>query len=98
MLPHKAIKDVKIGGYDFPEGSNVHINVWAIGRSPENWTDPLEFRPERFLKEDVDMEGNDFRLIPFGSGRRVCPGAQLGIDIVTSMLGHLLQSFLLGSS
>lgn len=93
MLPHKAIKDVKIGGYDFPEGSSVHINVWAIARSPENWTNPLEFQPERFLEEDVDVKGNDFRLIPFGSGRRICPGAQLGIDIVTSMLGHLLHHF-----
>ena len=50
-------------------------------------------RPERFLEEDVDMKGHDFRLLPFGAGRRVCPGAQLGINLVTSTLGHLLHHF-----
>lgn len=93
MLPHKANKNVKIGDYDVPRGSTVHINIWAIARSPENWEDPLEFRPERFLEEDVDVKGHDFRVLPFGSGRRVCPGAALGIDMVTSMFGHLLQNF-----
>lgn len=93
MLPHRASANVKIGGYDIPEGSIVHVNVWAIGRDPNVWKDPLEFRPERFLEEDVDMKGHDFRLLPFGAGRRVCPGAQLGINLVTSMLGHLLHHF-----
>lgn len=93
MLPHRANASVKIGGYDIPKGSNVHINVWAIARDPAVWRDPLEFRPERFMEEDVDMKGHDFRLLPFGAGRRVCPGAQLGINLVTSMLGHLLHHF-----
>nr|AIA24412.1 p-coumarate 3-hydroxylase [Sinopodophyllum hexandrum] len=93
MLPHKANANVKIGGYDIPKGSNVHVNVWAIGRDPTIWKDPIEFRPERFLEEDVDMRGHDFRLLPFGAGRRVCPGAQLAIYLVTSMLGHLLHHF-----
>lgn len=69
------------------------MNVWAIARDPAVWNSPLEFRPERFLEEDVDMKGHDFRLLPFGAGRRVCPGAQLGINLVTSMLGHLLHHF-----
>ncbi|CAN6584607.1 unnamed protein product [Malus baccata var. baccata] len=93
MLPHRANADVKIGGYDIPKGSNVHVNVWAIARDPAVWKNPKEFRPERFLEEDVDMKGHDFRLLPFGAGRRVCPGAQLGINLVTSMLGHLLHHF-----
>lgn len=93
MLPHRANASVKIGGYDIPKGSNVHINVWAIARDPAVWRDSLEFRPERFMEEDVDMKGHDFRLLPFGAGRRVCPGAQLGINLVTSMLGHLLHHF-----
>ncbi|KAK6143259.1 hypothetical protein DH2020_023607 [Rehmannia glutinosa] len=54
---------------------------------------PSEFRPERFLEEDVDMKGHDYRLLPFGAGRRVCPGAQLGISLATSMIGHLLHHF-----
>ncbi|CAM8975905.1 unnamed protein product [Rhodiola kirilowii] len=93
MLPHRANAKVKIDGYDIPKGSNVHVNVWAIARDPAVWKNPLEFRPERFLEEDVDMKGHDFRLLPFGAGRRVCPGAQLGINLVTSMLGHLLHHF-----
>ncbi|KAJ6380744.1 hypothetical protein OIU77_029611 [Salix suchowensis] len=93
MLPHRANANVKVSGYDIPKGSNVHVNVWAIARDPAAWKNPLEFRPERFLEEDVDMKGHDFRLLPFGAGRRVCPGAQLGINLVTSMLGHLLHHF-----
>ncbi|KAJ7976546.1 putative Cytochrome P450 [Quillaja saponaria] len=93
MLPHRANANVKIGGYDIPKGSNVHVNVWAVARDPAVWKNPQEFRPERFLEEDVDMKGHDFRLLPFGAGRRVCPGAQLGINLVASMLGHLLHHF-----
>ncbi|KAH9686490.1 cytochrome P450 98A3 [Citrus sinensis] len=93
MLPHKANADVKISGYNVPKGSVVHVNVWAIGRDPADWKNPLEFRPERFLEEDIDMKGHDYRLLPFGSGRRICPGIQLGINLVTSMLGHLLHHF-----
>lgn len=93
MLPHKANTNIKIGGYDVPKGSIVHVNVWAIARDPATWQEPLEFRPERFLEDDVDMKGHDFRLLPFGAGRRICPGAQLAINLVTSMLGHLLHHF-----
>ncbi|GFS38904.1 cytochrome P450, family 98, subfamily A, polypeptide 3 [Actinidia rufa] len=93
MLPHRANANVKIGGYDVPKDSSVNVNVWAIGRDPDVWKSPLEFRPERFMEEDVDMKGHDFRLLPFGAGRRVCPGAQLAINLVTSMLGHLLHHF-----
>ncbi|XP_050215714.1 cytochrome P450 98A2 [Mercurialis annua] len=93
MLPHRANSNVQIGGYDIPKGSNVHVNVWAVARDPAVWKNPKEFRPERFLEEDVDMKGHDFRLLPFGAGRRVCPGAQLGINLVTSMLAHLLHHF-----
>lgn len=93
MLPHKARANTKLGGYDIPKGSIVHVNVWAIARDPAVWKVPLEFWPERFLEQDVDMKGHDFRLLPFGAGRRVCPGAQLAINLVTSMLGHLLHHF-----
>ncbi|PIA48703.1 hypothetical protein AQUCO_01400935v1 [Aquilegia coerulea] len=93
MLPHKASANVKVGGYDIPKGSNVHVNVWAVGRDPAVWKEASEFRPERFMEEDIDMKGHDFRLLPFGAGRRVCPGAQLGINLVTSMLAHLLHHF-----
>lgn len=94
MLPHCSKATVKVGGYDIPMGSNLHVNVWAIGRDPAMRKNQLEFRPERFLEEeDVDMKGHDFRLVPFGAGRRVCPGAQLGINLMKSMLAHLLHHF-----
>jgi len=93
MLPHKASASVKIAGYDIPKGATVIVNVWAVARDPEVWDDPLEFRPERFLQENIDIKGADFRVLPFGAGRRVCPGAQLGINLVTTMLGHMLHHF-----
>ncbi|KAK8541983.1 hypothetical protein V6N12_014594 [Hibiscus sabdariffa] len=93
MLPHRANATVKIGGYNIPKGSTVLVNVWAVARDPAVWKDPEDFLPERFLEEDVDMKGHDFRLLPFGAGRRVCPGAQLGINLLISMLGHLLHHF-----
>lgn len=64
-----------------------------MGRDPDLWQGPLEFWPKRFLKDDVDVKGQDFRLLPFGSGRRVCPAAQLSINLVASMLGQLLHHF-----
>lgn len=95
MLPHKASTNVKIGGYDVPKGASVSVNVWAIARDPKVWKEPLEYRPERFQEEDIDMKGTDYRLLPFGSGRRICPGAQLAINLVTSMVGQMLQHFTL---
>ncbi|XP_078446975.1 cytochrome P450, family 98, subfamily A, polypeptide 3 [Wolffia australiana] len=94
MLPHKvATKGVKLKGYDVPKGASVVINVWAIARDPKVWKNALEFWPERFGEEDVDVKGHDFRLLPFGAGRRVCPGAQLGLNMVQLMVGRLLHQF-----
>lgn len=93
MLPHKASASVKVGGYNIPKGADVTVNVWAIARNPDVWSNPLEYRPERFLEESIDIKGGDFRVLPFGAGRRVCPGAQLGINLVASMIGHLLHHF-----
>ena len=93
MLPHLASANVKIGGYNIPKGTIVHVNVWALGRDPKVWKNPLQFRPERFIEEDIDMKGHDFRLLPFGAGRRICPGTNLAINMVTSMLAHLLHHF-----
>ncbi|CAM6050128.1 unnamed protein product [Sphagnum compactum] len=93
MLPHKATERVKIAGFDVPKGSIVHCNVYAISRDPAIWKEPLVFRPERFLEEDIDIKGHDFRLLPFGAGRRVCPGAQLGLNMVQLMLARLLHQF-----
>lgn len=94
MLPHKCTQHVKIQGYDIPQGTVVHCNVYVIARDPAVWTDPLAFKPERFIEqEDVDIKGHDFRVLPFGAGRRVCPGAQLGLNMAQLLIGRLLHQF-----
>ncbi|VAI11723.1 unnamed protein product [Triticum turgidum subsp. durum] len=58
---------VKVGGYNIPKGADVTVNVWAIARNPDVWSNPLEYRPERFLEESIDIKGGDFRVLPFGA-------------------------------
>ena len=93
LIPHAAVEDFVVNGFDIPQKSRVLINVWAIGRDPENWTNPEEFTPERFMGSDVDVRGRDFQLIPFGSGRRGCPGLQLGLTVVKLVVAQLVHCF-----
>jgi len=93
LIPRKVEQDVKLCNYIIPKGSLVLVNVWAIGRDPTFWKDPLVFKPERFQSLEVDMQGQDFELIPFGAGRRICPGLPLAMRLVQIMLGSLLNSF-----
>ncbi|XP_052145233.1 trimethyltridecatetraene synthase-like isoform X1 [Oryza glaberrima] len=83
--------------YDIPAGTRVLVNVWAIGRDPAVWGDAAEeFRPERFAGGEhggVDVKGQDFELLPFGSGRRMCPGMGLGLRMVQLTLANLLHGF-----
>ncbi|WOL04336.1 hypothetical protein Cni_G13057 [Canna indica] len=81
------------GGYEIPNGTRVLINVWAIGRHEGAWKDAGIFSPERFLTTEVDYKGRDFELIPFGAGRRFCPGQPLAFRMVHLMLASLLQRF-----
>lgn len=69
------------------------MNVWAIGRDPSVWENPTQFEPERFLGREIDVKGNDFELIPFGAGRRICPGMPLAFRIVHLVLASLLRGF-----
>ncbi|XP_021827235.1 cytochrome P450 CYP736A12-like [Prunus avium] len=93
LLPHAAIKDCTVNGYHIPKKSHVIINVWAIGRDPSAWTDAEEFIPERFEGSNIDVRGNHFELIPFGSGRRRCPGMHLGLTVVQIVLAQLVHCF-----
>ncbi|TVU46970.1 hypothetical protein EJB05_06544, partial [Eragrostis curvula] len=87
-------EDTSFSGYHIPEGTRVLVNVWAIGRDPAVWDAPEEFRPERFLGSGgVDVRGHDFQLLPFGSGRRMCPGISLGLKMVHLSLANLLHAF-----
>ncbi|KAK9742862.1 hypothetical protein RND81_03G201400 [Saponaria officinalis] len=93
LVPHKAVKDVNLCGFFVPENAQIWVNVWAIGRDPSVWQDPLSFSPERFLDNDIDFKGRDFELIPFGAGRRICPGIPLAHRMLHHMLATLLHSF-----
>jgi typhasterol/6-deoxotyphasterol 2alpha-hydroxylase len=93
LTPRLCREDVSVGGYDIPAGARVFVNAWAIGRDPAVWEAPLEFRPERFAGSSVDVKGQHFELLPFGSGRRMCPGMGLALRMVPTILGNLLHAF-----
>ncbi|GAU40870.1 hypothetical protein TSUD_40450 [Trifolium subterraneum] len=92
LLPRKARVDVEISGYTIPKGAQVLINEWAIGRT-DIWDDAHLFLPERFLGSEIDVKGRHFKLTPFGSGRRICPGSPLAVRMLHLMLGSLINSF-----
>lgn len=96
-LPRVATESCEIFNYHIPKGATLLVNVWAISRDPNEWANPLEFKPERFLpggeKFDVDIKGNDFEVIPFGAGRRICAGMSLGIKMVQLLTATLVHAF-----
>ncbi|KAF5468163.1 hypothetical protein F2P56_012338, partial [Juglans regia] len=91
LLPHCSAEDCTVGGYTIPEGTTLLVNAWAVHRDPRNWEEPNSFKPERFEGFNGEREG--FRFIPFGIGRRACPGAGMGHRIVSLGLGALIQCF-----
>ena len=93
LLPREAMSHFKIGGYDINPKTRILINAWAIGRDPNSWKNPNEFYPKRFEDNVIDFMGHNFELIPFGSGRRMCPGITMGSTIVMVTLANLLYRF-----
>ncbi|KDP46687.1 hypothetical protein JCGZ_06475 [Jatropha curcas] len=94
LLLHETSADAEVAGYYIPAKSRVMINAWAIGRDKNSWEDPDTFRPSRFMKPGVpDFKGSNFEFIPFGSGRRSCPGMQLGLYALDLAVAHLLHCF-----
>ncbi|XP_052288593.1 geraniol 8-hydroxylase-like [Citrus sinensis] len=93
LVPRKVSEDIDIAGFVVPKGAQAFVNVWAIGRDESIWDNPCSFIPERFLGSDVDFKGQNFELIPFGAGRRICPGLSLAIRRLYLMLGSLINSF-----
>ncbi|KAF3431670.1 hypothetical protein FNV43_RR26402 [Rhamnella rubrinervis] len=94
-VPHEAIEDCKVAGYYVPKGTRLLINIWKLHRDPRVWTDPEEFKPERFLSThaDLDVRGQNFAYIPFSSGRRKCPGISSAMQVLPLTLGRLIQGF-----
>ncbi|GMP36939.1 hypothetical protein CsSME_00008870 [Camellia sinensis var. sinensis] len=93
LAPHLALEDCKVAGYDIRKGTRVFINTWSMGRDPTIWDAPEEFCPERFLGKEIDVRGQSFELLPFGSGRRMCPGYSLGLKMIRSSLANMLHGF-----
>ncbi|KAK9289313.1 hypothetical protein L1049_007468 [Liquidambar formosana] len=102
FILRECINDCKINGYDLKSKTRMIINVDAIMRDPNQWNNPDEFIPERFLvnsstenpgQHHMEMNGQDFRHLPFGGGRRKCPGASLASTVMHSTIGALVQCF-----
>ncbi|RVW14796.1 Cytochrome P450 82C2 [Vitis vinifera] len=95
LIAHEAIEDCNVCGYNIPKGTRLFVNVWKLHRDPRTWSDPEKFQPERFLTSNADISvfGRHFELIPFGSGRRCCPGIALALQMLHLTVARLLQGF-----
>uniref|UniRef100_A0A0E0LDI4 Cytochrome P450 n=1 Tax=Oryza punctata TaxID=4537 RepID=A0A0E0LDI4_ORYPU len=94
LVVRRSLEHATVAGYDVPAGATVFVNVWAIGRDAAWWPEPMVFRPERFVGGGgTDVRGQHFHLLPFGSGRRICPGASLALLVVQAALAAMVQCF-----
>ncbi|KAM5571873.1 hypothetical protein ABKV19_012112 [Rosa sericea] len=95
VLSRMSGQDVEIKGYKIKANTRIVVNMWQIGRDPKSYNKPEEYEPERFLNKNsgVSYKGNDFRLIPFGAGRRVCPGIQFAMAVNEIALANLVHKF-----
>nr|TKV93675.1 hypothetical protein SEVIR_9G241100v2 [Setaria viridis] len=93
LIPRRCRKTSRVMGYDIPEGTTVLINVWAICRDPQVLGRSRGVQPERFESNNMDYKGTNYEYLPFGSGRRMCPGATLGLANISLALLSLLYHF-----
>ena len=94
-VPHESMEDCNVAGYFVPKGTQLLVNIWKLHRDPRVWTDPNDFKPERFLTTHAhfDVRGKNFEYIPFSAGRRSCPGISSAMQAMPLTLGRLLQGF-----
>ncbi|KAL0321066.1 UNVERIFIED_CONTAM: Premnaspirodiene oxygenase [Sesamum radiatum] len=93
LIPRECQDWQKICGYDIPPKTRVLVNALAINRDPEYWDHAEAFEPERFAESGIELTGTNFAFIPFGGGRRICPGASFGLATVELLLAQLLYHF-----
>ncbi|KAL1295870.1 cytochrome P450 CYP73A100 [Arachis ipaensis] len=98
LVPHMNLEEANLGGYKIPKESKVVVNAWWLANNPAWWKNPQEFRPERFLEEESETEAVaggkvDFRFLPFGVGRRSCPGIILAMPILALIIAKLVTNF-----
>ncbi|KAG0469623.1 hypothetical protein HPP92_016323 [Vanilla planifolia] len=93
LPPRECIQDTQINGYDIPAKTRIFVSVWSTGKDPSYWDDPETFRPERFENSPINFKGSHFGFIPFGSGRRMCPGISLAMAGVELALANILFCF-----
>ncbi|GLJ45492.1 hypothetical protein SUGI_0958000 [Cryptomeria japonica] len=93
MVPDESTEGCNVGGYCIPSKTRLLVNVWAMGRDDCIWKDPLEFKPERFIGSSIDLKGQHFELLPFGAGRRGCPGMSMGSSVVHLAVAQLIHCF-----
>ncbi|KAK9756003.1 hypothetical protein RND81_01G066200 [Saponaria officinalis] len=93
LVPRMSRENVKVQGYDIPKGSVLLVNTFTIQRDPKVYENPEVFWPERFIENKIDVMGHDFELLPFGTGRRMCPGYSLGLKVIESSLANLIHGF-----
>lgn len=102
LILRKCKEDCKINGYDVLANSRLMINVHAIMRDPDSWKNPMEFVPDRFLASTIEnsnqhhqanSKGLNLHYLPFGSGRRACPGAALASTVMHVTIATLVQCF-----
>ncbi|CAN1329211.1 Desmethyl-deoxy-podophyllotoxin synthase [Linum perenne] len=94
LVPRENTKKVELeNGYEIPAKTKVIVNAWAISRDPRYWKEPEKFYPERFADCSTDYKGKDFQFIPFGAGRRICPGMSFAMVFVKLTLANLFFHF-----
>ncbi|XP_076893147.1 corytuberine synthase-like [Bidens hawaiensis] len=93
LIPRRALEACEVMSYTIPQNTQVWVNVWAINHDPKIWEDPHTFKPERFLSSNIDFTGHDYEFLPFGGGRRMCPGLPSVVKSLHTLLASLILDY-----